>query len=223
MTQPCIGARIICHRFVSIAIDYCAEVHCFATVSLLSALTGSTWVTPSTSAKGGNSAILRMDEEKAAMNNETKDLSLKDNVSRRSIWIRLVFMIVLGIAYGVAEIVAFAVVVFQFLSSLFTGRHNERLARFGRNLGRYFQQITLFMTFATEEKPFPFGQWPDEPHEVSQPGEGEPTVDEPVMSDDHQENAVDNTAGGDEAEPKKRKTRRSTAKPESDTNPDTEL
>ena len=170
------------------------------------AFPGGIWVAPSTSAKGGNSAILRMDEDKAAMNDEAKDLSLKENVSRRSIWIRLVFMIVMGIAYGVAEIVAFAVVVFQFLSSLFTGQHNERLARFGRNLGRYFQQITLFMTFATDEKPFPFGQWPDEP----------------VMSDDDQKNAVDNTTTGDKAEPKKRKTRPSRTKPKSDTNPDTE-
>lgn len=156
------------------------------------------------------------------MNDETKDANLKENVSRRSIWIRLVFMIVMGIAYGVAEIVAFAVVVFQFLSSLFTGQHNERLAHFGRNLGRYFQQITLFMTFATEEKPFPFGQWPDEPHKVSQSGEEAPSVDEPVISDDDDKNAEDKTSNGDEAEPKKRKTRRSRAKPKSDTNPDTE-
>ena len=149
------------------------------------------------------------------MNDETNNANLKENVSRRSIWIRLVYMIVMGIAYGVAEIVAFAVVVFQFLASLFTGKHNERLARFGRNLGRYFQQITLFMTFATEEKPFPFGQWPDEPHELSQSGEESPSVDEPVISDNDHKN-------GDEAEPKKRKTRRSRAKPKSDTNPDTE-
>ena len=162
-------------------------------------------------------------EDDVAMNDETKDANLKENVSRRSIWIRLVFMIVMGIAYGVAEIVAFAVVVFQFLSSLFTGQHNERLARFGRNLGRYFQQITLFMTFATEEKPFPFGQWPDEPHEEPQLGERAPSsADEPAMPDDDQTKAVDDTTSGEEAQPKKRKTRRSGAKPKSDTNPDTE-
>ncbi len=90
---------------------------------------------------------------------------IKENVTRRSIWLRLVFMIVMGVAYGVAEIVASVVIVFQFLTSLFTGKPNDRLNRFGRNLARYFQQITVYMTFATEEKPFPFASWPDEPHE----------------------------------------------------------
>ncbi len=89
---------------------------------------------------------------------------LKENVTRRSIWLRLVFMIVLSVAFNVAEILTFAVVVFQFFASLFTGQPNDRLAHFGRNLARYFQQITVYLTFTTEEKPFPFAPWPDEPH-----------------------------------------------------------
>jgi hypothetical protein len=90
---------------------------------------------------------------------------LKENVTRRSIWLRLVFMIVLSVAFNVAEIITFAVVVFQFLASLFTGQPNDRLAHFGRNLARYFQQITVYLAFTTEEKPFPFAPWPDESHE----------------------------------------------------------
>jgi hypothetical protein len=90
---------------------------------------------------------------------------IKENVTRRSIWLRLVFMIVLSVAFGVAEFVTFAVVAFQFLSSLFTGQPNDLLTRFGGNLARYLQQIIVYMTFATEEKPFPFMPWPDEPHE----------------------------------------------------------
>ena len=90
---------------------------------------------------------------------------IKENATRRSICLRLVFMIVMGVAYGVAEFVTFVVIVFQFLTSLFTGEPNDQLNRLGRNLARYFQQITVYMTFATEEKPFPFAPWPDEPHE----------------------------------------------------------
>ena len=90
---------------------------------------------------------------------------IKENVTRRSIWLRLVFMIVLSVAFNVAEIITFVVVVFQFLASLFTGQPNDRLTRFGRNLARYLQQITVYLTFGTEEAPFPFTPWPDEPHE----------------------------------------------------------
>jgi hypothetical protein len=96
---------------------------------------------------------------------------IKRNITRCSIWLRLVFMIVLCMAYGVAKFVTWAVVVFQFFASLFTGKPNDQLARFGRNLARYFQQITVYMTFATEDKPFPFTPWPDEPYE-------EPLVEE---------------------------------------------
>ncbi len=114
--------------------------------------------------------------------------NIKDNVTRSSIWLRLFFMIVLCIAYGVAELVTSAVVVFQFLASLFTGKPNDRMAHFGRNLARYFQQITVYMTFATEEKPFPFAPWPDEPHEEA-----------PVEEDDNRLNGdPENT--GDAAE-----------------------
>ena len=71
---------------------------------------------------------------------------IKKNVTRRSIWLRLVFMIVLSVAFNVAEFITFAVVAFQFLASLFTGQPNDQLTRFGRNLARYLQQITVFMT-----------------------------------------------------------------------------
>lgn len=93
--------------------------------------------------------------------------NLKENVKRRSIWLRLVFMIVLSVAFNVAEVIIFAVVAFQFLASLFSGQANDRLARFGRNLARYLQQIAVYVTFATDEKPFPFAPWPDEPHEAA--------------------------------------------------------
>ena len=90
---------------------------------------------------------------------------IKQNVTRGSIWLRLVYMIILGVAFNVAEFVTFVVVVFQFLFSLITGQPNDQLTRFGRNLARYLQQLIVFMTFATEDKPFPFTPWPDEPHE----------------------------------------------------------
>ena len=91
--------------------------------------------------------------------------NIKENVTRGSIWLRLVWMIVLGIAFNLAEIVAFAVAVFQFFSSLLTGNTNENLTRFSRNLARYLQQIVMFVTFASEEKPFPFSPWAEEVQE----------------------------------------------------------
>jgi len=123
--------------------------------------------------------------------------NLKQKLTRPSIWLRLVSMIVLAVAFNIAEIVFFAVVVFQFLATLFTGKPNTQFTRFGRNLARYLQQIIIFMTFVTEEKPFPFSGWPDEPNE-------EPLVvenDKPIRSKTEEaETAAEN---GEAAKPKK--------------------
>jgi len=93
--------------------------------------------------------------------------NLKQKLTRPSIWLRLVYMIVLAIAFNVSEIVIFAVVVFQFFAALFTRKPNAQFTRFGSNLALYIQQIISFMTFANEEKPFPFSPWPDAPCEES--------------------------------------------------------
>lgn len=86
---------------------------------------------------------------------------LRQKLTRPSIWLRLVYMIVLAIAFNIAELVIFAVVVFQFLATLFTRKPNEQFTRFGENLSHYIQQIVAYLTFASEEKPFPFAAWPD--------------------------------------------------------------
>lgn len=137
---------------------------------------------------------------------------IKENVTRRSIWLRLVFMIVLGVAFNVAELITFAVVAFQFLASLFTGHPNDHLARFGRNLARYLQQIIVYMTFATEEKPFPFSPWPDEPHEETS------TEEDGNQLNDTSEQAEDVAENDKAAQPKKRPTRRSATAQKSQTN-----
>ncbi len=122
---------------------------------------------------------------------------IKEHVTRRSIWLRLVFMIVLSVAFNVAEVIIFAVVAFQFLASLFTGQPNDRLARFGRNLARYLQQVTVYLTFTTEEKPFPFTPWPDESHEETPVEEGSNQLN------DKSGNAGDTTENNEAGEAKK--------------------
>ena len=88
------------------------------------------------------------------MRNETKA-----NLTSGSTWIRLVHMIVLVIAFNIAEIIVGAVVVFQFLSKILTGKANEQLKTFGAEMGIYLGSIVRFLTFETEDKPFPYAPW----------------------------------------------------------------
>ncbi len=78
-----------------------------------------------------------------------------------SIWQRLLYMILFFIIYGVTEFVIYAVVIFQFFAVLITGRSNERLLVFGQSLSTYVYQIMRFLTFNSEQCPFPIAAWPN--------------------------------------------------------------
>jgi len=88
------------------------------------------------------------------------DQNQNGQTSGRDLWLRALFMILLGILYSLAGTVMFVVVVFQFVILLLSNEPNQRLLVFGRNLGVYIQQIVNFQTFNTEDKPFPFSDWP---------------------------------------------------------------
>ena len=88
--------------------------------------------------------------------NETPDTP----INRRNIWIRGLFMLLMALAYQVSGTVVCFVTVIQFLIMLLNDKPNARLVSFGRSLGRYLKQIVDFLTFAIEEIPFPFNDWP---------------------------------------------------------------
>ncbi len=88
------------------------------------------------------------------------DAEIKSHLRERSTWLRLVYMLILAVAWTVAEIVFVAVVVLQFLAKLFTGKPIDNLVEFGRNLAVYMAQIVRFQTFVSEELAFPFAPWP---------------------------------------------------------------
>lgn len=77
-----------------------------------------------------------------------------------NIWLRGLFMILFGILYSLAGTVLVVMAVLQFIFILTGGAPNARLLSFGRSLGSYVQQLVNFQTFNTEEKPFPFSDWP---------------------------------------------------------------
>ncbi len=96
------------------------------------------------------------------MSSSTVESTLSKNLKSKSIWMRLLFMLVTTFLYSVSRIVVGAVVVVQFSWVLFTGETNQKLQIFGRSLATYTNQIILYLTFNTEERPFPFDvDWPN--------------------------------------------------------------
>ena len=80
--------------------------------------------------------------------------------NKRNIWVRGFFMLLMALVYHVAGTVMFIVAFIQFVMVSLSDTPNARLVSFGRSLGRYLQQIAYFLTFASEEMPFPFDDWP---------------------------------------------------------------
>ncbi len=79
---------------------------------------------------------------------------------KRNIWMRGLLMLLMSFAFHVSGTVLGIVTVIQFVIVLMSDAPNERLVSFGRSLGAYVQEIVHFLTFATEEVPFPFSEWP---------------------------------------------------------------
>ena len=99
----------------------------------------------------------------AESGNSSGKNDLGKHVAAKSTWMRLFFMIVFGIIYGISRLVIGAVVVIQFFHVLFTGDVNEPLKSFGHSLAIYSYEIVNYLTFNTETKPFPLeADWPGE-------------------------------------------------------------
>jgi hypothetical protein len=86
---------------------------------------------------------------------------LEKNMTARSTWLRLIFMIIVGFLYAISRVVTGAVIIIQFFNVLITGKTNEQLKTLGHSLAIYSLQVVDFMTFNTETRPFPFdAAWP---------------------------------------------------------------
>ena len=76
-------------------------------------------------------------------------------------WKRSLFMVVFAIISGIAKLIVTLVAVFQIVTVLFKGQVNESVIPFGQNLSSYIYQITIFLTFNTDDMPFPFMDFPN--------------------------------------------------------------
>jgi hypothetical protein len=79
---------------------------------------------------------------------------------KQNVWLRGLFMLLMAMIYQLCGTLLFIVAVVQFVIALINDAPNARLLAFGRSLGRYIGQIANYLTFATEELPFPFSDFP---------------------------------------------------------------
>jgi hypothetical protein len=88
------------------------------------------------------------------------DKELKEKLLVKSKWLRGLFMVLFIV---IEYFVAWAIVLlslFQFVWALFAGNPNDKVLGFTKSLNEYFLQVINFLTYNSEEKPFPFASWP---------------------------------------------------------------
>lgn len=84
---------------------------------------------------------------------------INENLKKLATWKRIFFMLVFAVIIGLVRILLWAVILLQVVSTLLTGSCNRNVLTFGKNLSIYLYHILLFMTFASDQLPFPFADW----------------------------------------------------------------
>lgn len=79
----------------------------------------------------------------------------------REVWKRGLFMLLFAIGFGIGHFVLNLLAVVQFLWLLLAREPNQPLLRFGRSLSTWFADAARFISCASDEKPFPWRDWPD--------------------------------------------------------------
>lgn len=86
-----------------------------------------------------------------------------DGALGKATWQRLLFMLIMWLLFCLGVTVGIVVVVLQFFWVLIHGEPKKELSAVGRQLGDYAREIALYMTFASDERPFPFDRdWPSD-------------------------------------------------------------
>ena len=95
--------------------------------------------------------------------------SLREHITARPTWTRLLYMILFVVAFNLAELIIVFTVLLQFLSKLFSGKYIDQLSTLGEGLSLYLAQIIRFLTYSSEVMPYPLGNWPTTAHKAKAP------------------------------------------------------
>ncbi|MFT5084180.1 MAG: hypothetical protein ACI9Y1_002233 [Lentisphaeria bacterium] len=136
------------------------------------------------------------------------DEQLKSNLTSSKHWLRLLYMVFFAICLQVSSIVMSVLVAVQFVFALITGKANENLRVFASSLTKYIYAALNFLTYNSEEKPFPFDDWPEADvreaaNEADSPAvEVEPAEVEPVPAQAEGEAATETVPPKAKAKPR---------------------
>jgi len=90
------------------------------------------------------------------------DNQWKDSIKSESFWLRSIFMVLFFVVYRIVDILVLLVAISQWLYVLLSGDANQGLKKFANGLSLYVAQIINYLSYNSEEKPYPFSDWPED-------------------------------------------------------------
>ncbi|MFA5630678.1 MAG: DUF4389 domain-containing protein [Porticoccaceae bacterium] len=84
----------------------------------------------------------------------------QSNLTNPDLWIRLIYMILFWLFSWLARAAVGIIGIVQFVMVLLNSEASVRLRGWGDSIARWTEQVYRFLTFASEEKPYPFQDWP---------------------------------------------------------------
>lgn len=86
--------------------------------------------------------------------------SKRERIERQLL--RLVFMVIFAVVLRLSVVLTLFLALVQWVWRWFQSNDNERLRDFCLALGRFQHQVSDYLMFNTETKPFPFADWPSD-------------------------------------------------------------
>jgi hypothetical protein len=97
----------------------------------------------------------------AFVNDNPTGNPIEQNLKSGTTWLRGLFMLISCALASVAFAAGSLIVVLGFLWVLFTGEVNRQIQQAGQSVASYLYSIARYLTFNSDEKPFPLGgEWP---------------------------------------------------------------
>jgi hypothetical protein len=73
--------------------------------------------------------------------------------------LRGLFMLLFFVAARVVGVLVAAIAIFQFIIVFINKKPDDKLKEFGDDLSLYAEDIILYMSYNTENRPWPFSDW----------------------------------------------------------------
>ncbi len=119
-----------------------------------------------------------VNQEKSGQNTQQQNAEKKSAETWAQI-VRGLYVLLFWFILRIAEFVVAGVAILTFGFKLATGKPQPKVKEFGDSLSTYVYQVVSFMTYKSEDKPFPFQEWPkpEQPAESQAASSGEDEVE----------------------------------------------